>query len=150
MAAHEHLNPKLFHSSSHLFKKGELVKPGVDGAVALGGVIHKPHAYATSDPIKAKGIAESAAEKNPEDGAWINEVEPSHDMINVFEHLQSTGFTGSNDSLLPYWRQNYRNEHASQTGFTATGKATFVTGKTKYNSSTPEGSEEEEWLRRSI
>jgi hypothetical protein len=130
-----------------LFKKGELVKPGVDGAMSLGGVIHKPHAYATSDPIKAKDIAESAAEKNPEDGAWINEVEPSHDMINVFEHLQSTGFTGSNDSLLPYWRQAYKNEHASQTGFTATGKATFVTGKTTYNSSTPEGLEEEKWLR---
>ena len=61
MAAHEHLNPKLFHSSSHLFKKGELVKPGVAGAVALGGVLHEPHAYATSDFIIAKGIAESAA-----------------------------------------------------------------------------------------
>lgn len=131
MPAHEHLNPKLFHSSSYLFKKGELVKPGVAGAVALGGVILKPHAYATSDSIRAKDIAESAAKQNPEKGAWINEVEHSHDMINVFEHLQSTGFTGSNDQLKPYWRWAYENEYASQTGFTATGKATFVTDKTK-------------------
>jgi len=130
MPAHEHLNPNLFHSSLHLFKKGELVKPGVAGAVSLGGVIHKPHAYATKDPDKAQEIAEIAAEKNPENGAWINEVEPSHDMINVFEHLHSTGFTRmNNDSLVPYWRQTYKNEYASQTGFIATGKATFVTGK---------------------
>jgi hypothetical protein len=134
MAAHEHLNPKLFHSSLHLFKKGELVKPGVAGAVSLGGVIHKPHAYATNDPAKAQEIAEIAAEKNPENGAWINEVEPAHDMINVFEHLHSTGFTRmNNDSLVPYWRQTYKNEYASQTGYVATGKATFVTGKSKNN-----------------
>lgn len=132
MAAHEHLNPKLFHSSSYLFKKGELVKPGVPGAVALGGVILKPHAYATSDPYRANDIAESVAKQNPEKGAWINEVEPSHDMINVFEHLQNTGFTERNsEQLIQHWRWAYENEYASQTGFTATGRATFVPNKTK-------------------
>jgi|688.fasta_scaffold1576891_2 hypothetical protein len=139
MSAQEHLNPKLFHASPHLFKKGELVKPGVDGAMSIGGVVNKPHAYATSDPAMAKDIAERSAEKNPENGAWINEVEPSHDMTNVFEHLQSTGFTGTNDPLLPYWRHNYGNEHASQTGYVATGRATFVSNNSKKNVSTPEG-----------
>lgn len=137
MSASNHLNPKLFHSSPHLFKKGELVKPGVYGAMAIGGVIKKPHAYATSDPVMAQDIAERTAEKNPETGAWINEVEPSHDMANVFEHFQSTGFTGTHDPSLPYWRHNYANEYASQTGFLATGKATFVSNTSKKNISTP-------------
>ena len=137
MAASEHLNPKLFHSSSHLFKKGELVKPGVHGAMALGGVVKKPHAYATSDPVMANDIAERTADN----GAWVNEVEAAHDMSNVFEHLQSTGHTGDHDPLLPYWRHNYEKEYASPTGFVATGRATFVSANSKKNASTPEGRE---------
>lgn len=105
----------------------------------IGGVIKKPHAYATSDPVMANDIAERTAEKNPGGGAWVNEVEAPHDMANVFEHLQSTGFTGTHDPLLPYWRHNYANEHASQTGFVATGRATFVSANSKKNASTPEG-----------
>lgn len=136
MSAQDHLNPKLFHSSPHLFKKGELVKPGVPGAISLGGVAKQPHAYTTSDPVMATDIAERTANNN---GGWINEVETAHDMSNVFEHLKSTGFTGDHDPLLPHWRHHYANEYASPTGFVATGRATFISPNSKKNASTPEG-----------
>ena len=137
MAASDHLHPKLFHSSPHLFSKGDLVKPGVPGAIGLGGNPNTPgHAYATSDPEMAHFIAEQT------EVGWINEVEAPHGKTNVLNQLVVNGFTKKDDSLFPWYRSQYKDEYASPVGFVATGKATFVTDKSKSNASTPGGWED--------
>ena len=134
MAASEHLHPKLFHSSPHLFKKNELVKPGVAGGIALGEKTYTPpHAYATSDPDMAHFIAEQTGV------GWINEVRSPYGKTNVLAQMMSNGFTKESDNEFPWLRNQYKDEYASPVGFIATGKATFVTDKTKSNSSTPGG-----------
>jgi hypothetical protein len=133
MAAHEHLNSKLFHSSPHLFKKGELVKPINVGAMTNYGGDTTPHAFATNDLEKAKEYAIDRAENGTGTGAWINEVETPQDITSVSEQVKRV----MPKDVHPAVETVYGKEYASKTGFVATGRATFHSRQSERNVSTP-------------
>jgi hypothetical protein len=130
MAANEHLNPKLFHSSLHLFKKGELVKPIKTGAMTNYGGDTTPYAFATNDLEKAKEYAITRGEGK---GAWINEVETPQDIASVSEQVKRRMPEDVHSAVETV----YGKEYASKTGFVATGRATFHSRQSERNVSTP-------------
>jgi hypothetical protein len=111
MAASDHLHPKLFHASTHLFNPGDVVNP-----VAKNEWHHEmfgSFAYATPEHLSAKNYAGRKAQNEGQLFAPVYEVEP----VDPTEHTEYPNNNGANVSPKEFAEGGISHAVHSKKGF---------------------------------
>ena len=111
MPAHEHLSPKLFHGSAHMFTPGDTVNP-----VPKSEWHHEmfgSYAYATNNDLSAKSYAGQKAQEQGQLFAPVYEVEP----VDPTEHTEYPGNNGANASPKEFAERGTSHAVHSKKGF---------------------------------
>jgi hypothetical protein len=94
MAASNHLSPKLFHGTSHIFSEGDIVQPTMETHPLEG-----KYAFATTELTDAQNWAAKAAQRAGVPSGPVYEVESpdaERHPLGLTIHVSKTGFTPKN------------------------------------------------------